>query len=187
MRKILISSVSILVLTAGVALAQGDGGPPSPSGSTITNTNLEVPIVKNSQAGGSGVNSSATSGGTALSANLNNNFNTSSSNNQSNSNNESVVKAIDGGTIANNSSLSSTSSHTRIDVKLATAVSNGSVGGNRVENEPNEDHMSANATQNYVNGGTGILTAEQNTGANALQQTSVALSSMVSGSNSSQP
>jgi hypothetical protein len=37
----------------------------------------------------------------------------------------------------------------------------------------------------HVNGGQGILTAEQNTGVNALQQSSVALGSVVSSSSSS--
>jgi hypothetical protein len=38
-----------------------------------------------------------------------------------------------------------------------------------------------------VNGGTGILTAQQNTGANAEQQSSVALGSEISGNNNFVP
>lgn len=192
MRKILLAGTSFLLLSAGAAFASGgsDGhGQGGPSNTVVTT----VPVVKNAGSIGAGTNSSATTGGTALSAALsnsaNNSANTSASNvgNTANSNNESVMKVIGSNYAAGGSTLSTTSTHSHVDVTLATAVSNGSVSGNRVEFEPREAKISSDATMNTVNGGTGILAAQQNTGANALQQSTVALGSAIQGSNNLLP
>ena len=185
MRKILLAGTSFLLLSAGAAFAHNEGAT-----NTVVTT---VPVVKNAGSIGAGTNSSATTGGTALSAALsnsaNNSANTSTSNagNTANSNNESVMKVIGSNYAAGGSTLSTTSTHSHVDVTLATAVSNGSVSGNRVEFEPREAKISSDATMNTVNGGTGILAAQQNTGANALQQSTVALGSAIQGSNNLLP
>lgn len=178
MRKILLTGTSLLLLTAGAALADQHNQP-----STVVN----VPIVKNAGAGGSGTNSSATTGGVAVSASLSNSANNNGNTATANSNNESVMKVIGSNYAANGATLSTTNSRTHVDITLATAVSNGSVSHNEANNMPHEARIDASAGQAYVNGGTGILTASQNTGANSLQQTTVALGSAIAGSNNTLP
>jgi hypothetical protein len=90
-----------------------------------------------------------------------------------------------------NSALEITRSNTHINVTLAESGNSGSVGGTLYINDPScgcEDKsnsgfgaLTGNASMSNVNGGSGILTAQQNTGVNALQQNSVALGSVVGG------
>ncbi len=105
----------------------------------------------------------------------------------SKSDNTAILAVLGSNYAVGGSSLSTTSTHTHIDMKLATAVSNGDVTNNKVINKPCLSQSYGGATMSSVNGGTGILSAQQNTGANALQQTTVALGSSIQGSNNLLP
>lgn len=195
MRKLLLASSAVFLLSGGVALAgnQGDGGGQGyGQGGGTTTTVVAVPI-KNATSVGTG-NSSATTGGTAVSASLTNSANTANSNNSA----FSLTKNLSD---VGNTALEFVRTDTKIDVTLASSTNNGSVSGDLQINDPtcgcsNGDGrdgksstgygaLTGNASMDHVNGGQGILTAEQNTGVNALQQSSVALGSVVTGSSNS--
>jgi hypothetical protein len=184
MKKLLLAGSSIFLLNAGVAFANPPGPGPDGGGSS---TVVTVPVVKNAGSIGSGTNSSATTGGTAVSAALTNSANTTSSNNTANSDNLSVLKVIGSNYAASGSMLSTTNTHTHVDITLASAVSNGSISDNETNLKPCLSKISSNASMSNVNGGTGILAAQQNTGANSLQENTVALGSAIQGSNNLLP
>lgn len=187
MRKLLLATTACFLLTGGMALANEYGGK---GGSTTTTTTTTIPVVKNAVSLGKG-NSSATTGGTAVSESLKDVGNTTTKTSVDDSFNQSTKNLSN----VDNKTLTSTRTDTRIDVKLATSSNDGSVGGTLYINDPNcgcEDRskgsygaLTGNAEMKNVNGGQGILTAQQNTGVNALQQSSVALGSVVSGSSNS--
>lgn len=182
MRKLFLASTAVFLLTGGVALAGGSHG-----GHGGSSTTTVVVPIKNATSVGTG-NSSATTGGTAISA--------KNSDNTSNSNNT-AIEVTKNLSDVGNTALEFVRTDTKIDVKLATSSNEGSVGGTFYINDPtcgceNKDHKSSgtgaltgNASMSEVNGGNGINTAQQNTGVNSLQQSSVALGSVVTGSTGS--
>jgi hypothetical protein len=195
MRKLLLASSAVFLLVGGAAFAGqggyggGKGGDPSTS---TTTTVVAVPF-KNATSVGTG-NSSATTGGTAVSAELNSSANTTSSDNTANSDNTAVELTKNLSDVGN-TALEFTRTDVKIDVKLATSTNNGSVDGTLYINDPTcgcDDSrdssktgaLTGDASMSNVNGGQGILTAQQNTGVNALQQSSVALGSVVTGGSS---
>jgi hypothetical protein len=201
MRKLLLATSAVFLLSGGVALA-GEGGPgpgPGPGGGTpttttttndpTTDTAIVVPI-KNATSVGTG-NSSATSGGTAVSASLSGVGNTTSSNNESNSDNTalSFTKNLND---VGNTALEFVRSDTKVDVTLASSKNDGNVSGTLSINDPNcgcddrEDSnkvgaLTGDASMTNVANGQGIVTAQQNTGVDSQQQNSVALGSVVQG------
>jgi hypothetical protein len=192
MRKLLLASSAVFLLTGGMALANGHGG--------TTNTTAVVP-VQNATSAGLG-NSSATTGGSATTAS-NNGGNTTKSNNGGN-----TTASNDGGnTIASDNTLNtelttlknsdnldleSTRTDTTVTV-LATSVNDGSVSGTTLtigssgsdgykhEGSGGGGLSTGDANMDHVNTGMGILTAQQNTAPSSLQQSSVALGSEVNG------
>jgi hypothetical protein len=171
MRNLLLATSAVFLLTGSFAFA---GGGSWGGGSSTTNTTTVMPI-KNATSSGAG-NSSATTGGSASSiiASLKN------SNNQTNS---------------DNFTLLSQRTDTKTDVKLATASNEGSVQGIlTVNGTKTEDCGCDPQTASYKSGdntmdnsvnGTGINTAQQNSGAFSLQQNSVALGSVITGGSGS--
>lgn len=212
MRNLLLSSVGVLVLAAGPALAwtpsvdvsvpvknaaASDGSNAATTGGTagsfdgnsLSSTSSKsysssasnsfnktftttVGIDKNLSAtsGGSGGSASATTGGVAV--------------NKPDSGNKAL--ALLGGTAVSDGNLSQSISKTSVDVTMATADSNATVSDNSVSSGRMHDAkiIGSNVSMTYSMGGMGILTAQQNTGAAASQQNSVALSSIVIGSGS---
>ena len=73
------------------------------------------------------------------------------------------MKIIGSNYAANGSYLSTVSTHVKVDVKLATADTSGKVIDDEVKFEPRDAKIESNADMDHVNGGTGILTAQQNT------------------------
>jgi len=201
MRNSFLTGTAILLLSAGAAFAYGGS-----TTNTTTNVTASIP-VQNSSAGGSGTNSSATSCSTAISASLANSANESSSKTLSNVGNTSVsnsgntavsdsgnkltstdvLKVIGSNYAADGSTLETVKSDTKTYVTFATASTDGTVSDNLVVTKPIKSSLDADASMSNVNGGTGILTAQQNTGANAEQQSSVALGSEISGNNNFVP
>jgi len=197
MRKLLLASSAVFLLVGGAAFAGqgGYGGGKGSDPSTSTTTTVVAVPFKNATSVGTG-NSSATTGGTAVSAELNSSANTTSSDNTSNSDNTAVDITKNLSDVGN-SALEVVRTDTHIDVNLATSTNEGSVSGTLTINDPNcgcQDGrdgkssgygaLTGNASMSEVNGGQGILTAQQNTGVDALQQSSVALGSVVTGGSS---
>ncbi len=99
------------------------------------------------------------------------------------------ASATDGGTAVNaalgsydvsDKTLSVSHTSTRTTDIIAQASANGSVNNNHTEMEKAGFSGLSNSMTDSVNG-QGILSAQQNTGANALQQVTVSLGSVVSG------
>ena len=88
-----------------------------------------------------------------------------------------------------NSYLSTTRTDTQVDVRLATSSTNGNIdstltvapGGNG-SREASSEVKTGEVEMNSVNGGSGLLTAQQNSGFDSLPQNTVSLGSAVSGS-----
>jgi hypothetical protein len=190
MRKLLLASSALFLLSGGIALAQGGGGGGGSSdpGTTNTTTNtIKVPVQNNAASLGAG-NASSTGGGDSTASNGNWSHNVVDSGNSSSKTDLSVTKSLDD---VGNSALEITRSNTHINVTLAESGNTGSVGGTLYINDPSSNRddksnsafgaLTGDASMKNVNGGSGILTAQQNTGVNALQQNSVALGSVVGG------
>jgi len=186
MRNSFLTGTAILLLSAGAAFAYGGS-----TTNTTTNVTASIP-VQNSSAGGSGTNSSATSGSTAISASLANSANESSSKTLSNVGNTSVSNSGNTAVSDSGNKLTSTDVLKVIGSNYAAdgstlETTDGTVSDNLVVTKPIKSSLDADASMSNVNGGTGILTAQQNTGANAEQQSSVALGSEISGNNNFVP
>jgi hypothetical protein len=191
MRKLLLASSALFILSGGIALAHNGGGSgPSAPGNTTTNTTtttVKVPVENNAASLGAG-NASSTGGGDSTASNGNWSHNTVASGNTSLEASLSSTKDLND---VGNTDLAITRSDTRINVTLAESGNTGSVGGTLYINDPSNSHdksgsgyggaLTGDASMRSVNGGSGILTAQQNTGVNALQQNSVALGSVVGG------
>ena len=193
MRKLLLASSALFLLSGGIALAHnsnGGMGSGGPTGTTTTNTTTNttnIPVKDNAASLGAG-NASSTGGGASTASNGNQSNNTVDSGNSSLEADLSVTKSLND---VGNSALEITRSNTHINVTLAESGNSGSVGGTLYINDPSSDRndssksgfgaLTGNASMSSVNGGSGILTAQQNTGVNALQQNSVALGSVVGG------
>jgi hypothetical protein len=187
MRKLLLASSALFLLSGGIALAHS-GNSGMGGGTTTTNTTTSttsIPVKDNAASLGAG-NASSTGGGASTASNGNWSNNTLDSGNSSFQADLSVTKSLND---VGNSALEITRSNTHINVTLAESGNSGSVGGTLYINDPSSDRsdnsrngvgpLTGNASMSSVNGGSGILTAQQNTGVNALQQNSVALGSVV--------
>ena len=188
--SLLFAGVSALALGLGFGVAHANPpGPPSPGGSTPSSyntTNTTNTTNSNHQSWSS---------------------RTANSNNETETN---MAAASSGGVAANNHSLAISASlsnfansyKTISNYHLATATTNGSVMagamasgggsggpggmdrtyGRHGKGSSGAPVVSMNASLNNTANGTGIVTAQVNAGVNSLQQNTVALSSVVSGS-----
>ena len=184
--SLLFAGVSALALGLGFGVAHADnGGSHGPSHSTVSSYNKTNTTNTNQQSWLK---------------------QTANSNNETETN---MATATTGGVAANNHSLAISASlsnfansyKTISNYHLATATTNGSVlggalasgggssgrsngegHGDRSKNNNGTPMLSMNASLNNTANGTGIVTAQVNAGVNSLQQNTVALSSVVSGS-----
>ncbi len=173
MRNVLLAGSAVFLLSAGMAFAY--------NGSDHNST----PVVKNASVGGSG--QSATTGGSNLSASLSNSANPSNSYNSSEA--VSITKSL-----SNVGNETMVSTNTDTNISIASTRNEGSVrditiggagGGRQEDGHKSGSGVSVSSGSNSmdtVNGGDGINTAMQNSGAASLQQNSVALGSVVNGS-----
>ncbi|HQT73363.1 MAG TPA: hypothetical protein PLX84_05445 [Acidiphilium sp.] len=195
--SLVLASASALVLSLAVAHATTPSSSP-PTTNSHPSASSQGPGTNASAAGRSSASSSSTSTSQSWTSTP-----TTNSNNTTN-----MAAAAAGGVAANNHSLAISASlsnfandyKTISNYHLATATTNGTVyGGPGVyASGPNNMNwkkgrggksasgpmVSMGASLNNVANGTGIVTAQVNAGVNALQQNTVSLSSVVSGSSS---
>lgn len=193
--SLVLSSASALVLGLAVAHATP---PAPPTTNSHPSASSQGPGTNASAAGRSSASSSSTSTSQSWTSTP-----TTNSNNTTN-----MAAAAAGGVAANNHSLAISASlsnfandyKTISDYHLATATTNGTVYGGAGLSASGPSNMnwkkgrgaksasgpmvSMGASLNNVANGTGIVTAQVNAGVNALQQNTVSLSSVVSGSSS---
>ncbi len=113
----------------------------------------------------------------------NKNSNNTNTNTTDNANSSTNINATLADSVVGSGSLSQTTTDTRtvgITAGAGSAVNNASVAGNKYMSK-GAGGFSGDVSMTYSMGGQGILQAAQNTGAGAVQQNSVALTSTVGG------